>query len=123
MKKFVLFFVLLLTFGSTRASVADLFSVDKALISAEMTDLNELETFVLMNKEVSLTEVRFKNKLLAINVLSAEESPNSLASILQNSNAHSGGADSCMAVAVCACCVSSLIGGIYYYISYLAAIS
>lgn len=123
MKKIFVFVILIFILGSSKASVADLFTVDKVLISSEMTDLNELETFVSTNKDVNLKDVQTKHKLLVINILSIENNPNCLTSILQNSYTNNGGGDSCMAVAVCACCVSSLIGGIYYYISFLDAIS
>ncbi len=50
MKKILFVAILAMSTFSMRASVADLFSVDKATISAEMTDLNTLESFVEMNQ-------------------------------------------------------------------------
>lgn len=83
MKKIFFVAILAMSTISMRASVADLFTVDNATISAEMTDLNTLESFVEMNQGVSLTDVQSMNSVLTANVLTAEESPFSQTSILR----------------------------------------
>lgn len=83
MKKILFVAILAMSTFSMRASVADLFSVDKATISAEMTDLNTLESFVEMNQGVTLTDVQSMNSVLTSNILTEEESPFSQASILR----------------------------------------
>lgn len=83
MKKILFVAILAMSTFSMRASVADLFTVDNATISAEMTDLNTLESFVEMNQGVTLTDVQSMNSTLTSNILTAEESPFSQASILR----------------------------------------
>lgn len=75
--------VLALSTLSMRASVADLFTIDKATISSEMTDLSALESYVEMNQGITLTDVQSMNNVLTANVLTAEESPFSQTSILR----------------------------------------
>lgn len=75
--------VLALSTLSMRASVADLFTIDKATISSEMTDLSALESYVEMNQGITLTDVQSMNSALTTNVLTAEESPFSQTSILR----------------------------------------
>lgn len=83
MKKILFLAILAISTLSMRASVADLFTVDNATISAEMSDLNTLESFVEMNQGVTLTDVQSMNSVLTANILTAEESPFSQASILR----------------------------------------
>lgn len=83
MKKIFLICALALTSLTMKASVADLFSVDKAAISSEMTDLNALESFVQMNEGVTLADVQATSSMLTANVLTTEQSPFSQASILR----------------------------------------
>lgn len=83
MKKVLLVIVLAFVSISMKASVADLFSVDNATISVEMTDLSTLESFVEMNQGVSLVDVQAMNSSLTANVLSLEESPFSQSSMLR----------------------------------------
>jgi len=83
MKKILFLAILAISTLSMRASVADLFTVENATISAEMSDLNALESFVEMNQGVTLTDVQSMNSVLTANILTAEESPFSQASILR----------------------------------------
>jgi hypothetical protein len=83
MRKIMFVIILALSTLSMRASVADLFTIDKATISSEMTDLNTLESYVEMNQGITLTDVQSMNSALTTNVLTAEESPFSQTSILR----------------------------------------
>jgi hypothetical protein len=114
MKKAVPFILFLFALFTSKASISDLFTIDKIEIASETEDLTNLETYLYFHPNLSYEDILNTNPALASNIISIK---NSSALGISTLNDRYRDDTYNLIYAVCSCCVSVGIGVIYYSIA------
>lgn len=99
---------------TSKASISDLFAIDKIEIASEIEDLTNLETYLYSHPNLSYEDILNTNPALTSNIILTKNS-SSLGISIYNDRYPDD--NYYLIYAACSCCVSVGIGIIYYSIA------
>jgi len=98
---------------TSKASISDIFAIDKIEIASEIEDLTNLETYLYSHPNLSYEDILNTNPALTSNIILTKNSSSLSISIL---NGRYPDDTYNLLYVACSCCVSVGIGIIYYSI-------
>ena len=114
MKQVLSLIICMFALCSSKASISDIFIIDKIEIASEVEDLTNLETYLYAHPNLTYNDILNTKPMLTSNIISTKNS--SLLNISIFNGRYPDDTYNLLYVA-CSCCVSVGIGIIYYSIA------